>query len=100
MVTKASAVEASNIRKMHSRLVTPSDKSTAAAVAAAAVAVTVLVTFRKHSVELAASKGGHFVVLSRSAYGRTWHILLATSTDLEEIARHVIGPCTYCSPYQ
>ena len=32
--------------------------------------VTVQVTFRKHSVELNASKGGHFVVLSRRAYGK------------------------------
>jgi hypothetical protein len=32
--------------------------------------VTVAVTFRKHSVELKASKGGHFVVLSRRAYGK------------------------------
>ena len=32
--------------------------------------VKVRVTFRKHSVELTASKGGHFVVLSRQAYGK------------------------------
>ena len=61
-IATSAAAEALALRKLRDRL--------RGAPAADAAPVTVAVTFRKHSVELVSSKGGHFVVLSRVAYGK------------------------------
>lgn len=61
-IATAAAAEALALRKLRDRL--------RGASAADAAPVTVAVTFRKHSVELVSSKGGHFAVLSRRAYGK------------------------------
>ena len=78
---EASRAEASNLRKLADRLATrvvgaptkEKKKSSSGDENAANAGVRlarVSVVFRKRSVELSSDKGGHFVVLSRRAYGK------------------------------